>query len=120
MGMDSKGAPKPSVYIWHEGDPVQRDASAGAIIASALIELSTFTPGKEGKLYVRTAEKILRTLASPEYLAREGENGNFLLMHGVTNLHGWSGVDIPLTYADYYFLEALLRYRNLGKNRFRP
>ncbi len=115
MGMDAEGAPKPSVYVWKEGDPVQRDASAGAIIASALIELSTYTPGKEGKLYVRTAEKILRTLASPEYLAAEGENGNFLLKHGVTNLHGWSGVDIPLTYADYYFLEALLRYKALEK-----
>ena len=111
MGMDAKGAPKPEVYKWKEGDPVFRDSSAGAILASALIELSTY--GDADGLYLSTAEKILRTLASPEYLAPEGENGNFLIRHGVTNLHGWSGVDIPLTYGDYYFLEALLKYRRL-------
>ena len=110
-GMDAKGAPKKDVFKWQEGDPVLRDSSAGAIIASALIELSTY--GDPDGLYLKTAEKILRTLASPEYLAEEGENGNFLIKHGVTNLHNWSGVDIPLTYGDYYFLEALLRYKNL-------
>ena len=115
MGMDAAGAPKAEVYKWKEGDPVLRDSSAGAIIASALIELSTY--GDEGGVYLATAEKILRTLASPEYLAAEGENGGFLIKHGVTNLHGWSGVDIPLTYGDYYFLEALLRWKALGEPR---
>ena len=111
FGMDAKGAPSPKKFKWKEGDPVLRDSSAGAIIASALIELSTY--GDPDGLYLKTAEKILRTLASPEYLAEEGENGDFLLKHGVTNLHAWSGVDIPLTYGDYYFLEALIRYKNL-------
>ena len=111
FGMDAKGAPKKDDYKWQEGDPVLRDSSAGAIIASALIELSTY--GDPDGLYLKTAEKILRTLASPEYLAEEGENGHFLIKHGVTNLHKWSGVDIPLTYGDYYFLEALLRYKSL-------
>ena len=93
--------------------PAMRDSSAGAIIASALVELSTFVSGSEAGLYRKTAEKILRTLAGPGYLAPEGENGNFLLMHGVTNLNAGSGVDIPLTYGDYYFLEALQRYVKL-------
>ena len=56
---------------------------------------------------LRTAERILRTLASPEYLAEPHTNGGFLLKHGVGNLPGGSEVDVPLTYADYYFLEAL-------------
>ena len=111
FGMDAKGAPKKDVYIWKEGDPVMRDSSAGAIIASALVELSGY--GDPDGLYIRTAEKILRTLASPEYLAPVGENGHFLLKHGVTNLHKWSGVDIPLTYGDYYFLEALIRFSKI-------
>jgi hypothetical protein len=55
-----------------------------------------------------TAERILRTLASPEYLAEPRTNGGFLLKHGVGNIPGNSEVDVPLTYADYYFLEALL------------
>ena len=111
--MSAKGAPSPKKYKYSKGDKVYRDSSAGAIIASALIELSTFTSGKESRKFKQTAETILRTLASPEYLSSPGENGDFLLKHGVTNLHGWSGVDIPLTYADYYFLEALLRYQAL-------
>ena len=53
------------------------------------------------------AERILRTLASPEYLAEPRTNGGFLLKHGVGNLPSNSEVDVPLTYADYYFLEAL-------------
>ena len=111
--MNAVGAPKASDYKWRPGDPVLRDSSAGAIIASALAELSTFTTGKESRRYRKTALRIVRTLASPEYLAEPGENGNFLLKHGVTNLHKWSGVDIPLTYADYYFLEAIQRLLKL-------
>ena len=113
MDMSAEGAPDAEVFGWKEGDPVPRDASAGAIIASALIELSGFTSGRESRRYCNTAEKILRTLASPEYLAPEGENGNFLLMHGAANLPAWDGVDIPLNYADYYFLEALLKYSKI-------
>ena len=36
--------------------------------------------------------------------------GGFLLKHCVGNLPGNSEVDVPLTYADYYFLEALSRF----------
>lgn len=55
------------------------------------------------------AERQIRTLASPEYLAEKGENCGFLLKHSVGNLPAGSEIDSPLTYADYYFLEALTR-----------
>jgi hypothetical protein len=58
--------------------------------------------------YRKMALRQVRTLASSEYLASEG-NGNFLLRHSVGNKPGGGEVDVPLTYADYYFLEALLR-----------
>ena len=61
------------------------------------------------------ARTQIRTLASDEYLAAPGTNGGFLLKHSVGHYHGNSEVDVPLTYADYYFLEALLRYRALYK-----
>ena len=99
---------------YQKTDVVLRDASAGAIIASALVQLSTLTQDKKAASnYLKTAEKIIRTLASEEYLAAEGENGNFLLKHSVGNLHGNSEVDVPLTYADYYYLEAIVRYMAL-------
>ena len=92
-----------------------RDASAAAIMASAFIELSTLCNSPKKAAYLETAEKQLRTLASDEYLAQPGENCNFILRHSVGSLPGNSEVDVPLTYADYYFLEALLRYTRLSE-----
>ena len=65
--------------------------------------------------YLEVAEKQIRSLSSPVYMAKTGENGDFILMHSVGSLPGKSEVDVPLTYADYYFIEALLRYRKLVK-----
>jgi rhamnogalacturonyl hydrolase YesR len=88
-----------------------RDASSAAIIASALLELGQYTNKKERTAYITAAEQMLTALASPNYRAKLGENGGFLLMHSTGSLPGKSEVDVPLTYADYYFLEALLRYK---------
>jgi len=63
--------------------------------------------------YLKIADTQLRALASTDYRAKEGENGNFILKHSVGSLPGKSEVDVPLTYADYYFVEALLRYKAL-------
>ena len=90
-----------------------RDASAGAIICSALIELSGYVDPALCAQYRAVAEKQLRTLASPAYTAPVGENGHFILMHSVGHLPGNSEVDVPLTYADYYYVEALMRYKKL-------
>ena len=80
------------------------------------IELSRYIPGTDAKeSYLAMAEKQLRTLASKEYLAEPGTNECFILKHSVGALPDKSEVDVPLTYADYYFLEALLRYKNLQK-----
>ncbi len=89
-----------------------RDASAGAIMASALLELSGYVNDEKSSRYQNVAKKIIRTLASDEYMAQHSEINGFLLKHSVGNKPGDSEVDVPLTYADYYFLEALLRYVN--------
>lgn len=91
-----------------------RDASAGSLMASAFIELSLLTKDVEaGKAYLRIAEQQLKSLTSSAYLAEEGANHDFILKHAVGNLPGKSEVDVPLTYADYYYVEALVRYKNL-------
>jgi rhamnogalacturonyl hydrolase YesR len=82
-----------------------RDASSAAIIASALYELSGY--GKPE--YRETADKIVASLAGPAYMAVVGTNGNFLLMHSVGSIPHHNEIDVPLNYADYYFLEALAR-----------
>jgi rhamnogalacturonyl hydrolase YesR len=89
---------------------VPRDASAAAVTASALLELSTLTKDADkAKAYVEYAEDILLSLSSPEYMAEEG-NGNFLLKHSVSHKPLNSEIDVPLVYADYYYLEAAQRY----------
>ena len=95
------------------GETTPRDASAAAITASALLELSTFAP--EGKKYFDYAETILKNLSSDKYLAAKGTNQGFVLMHSTGSLPHGSEIDVPLNYADYYYLEALQRYRNLTK-----
>ena len=90
-----------------------RDASAAAIMASGLIELSQYVDAEKAERYLATAEKMIRTLASEEYLCAEGEDYGFLLKHSTGNKNTDSEVDVPLTYADYYFLEALIRWSRL-------
>ena len=93
----------------------ERDTSAAAIFASAFLELATCAPAERGRAYRAFAVRSLLSLASPAYFAKAGENGNFLLMHGVGHKPGGSEVDVPLNYGDYYFLEALVRFwRSVG------
>ena len=90
-----------------------RDASAAAIMSSALIELSGFMGGETGRKYLNLAQQQLLSLSSPAYRAKAGWNGNFILMHSVGSYPEGREIDVPLNYADYYFLEALLRYRSI-------
>lgn len=91
-----------------DSDKTPRDASAAAVTASAMFELSTFAP--QGKKYFKYAENILKSLSSPEYLAEPGTNFGFFLKHSATSVIGRKEVDAPLSYADYYYLEAARRY----------
>lgn len=87
-----------------------RDSSAGAIMASALLELSQYVDAEKGKSYYEDAATMLKTLTTDEYIAEKGTNGGFLLKHGVGHIPENSEVDVPLTYGDYYLVEAMLRY----------
>lgn len=112
-----KNMPEDLVPYWDYDSPdipnTPRDASAAACTASALYELSLYSSLKD---YKRIADKIMETLASPAYCAKIGENGNFILMHSVGSMPHDTEIDVPLNYADYYFLEALLRKKKLENN----
>jgi len=86
------------------------DASAASIMCSALLELAKYSNVAQRKEYLKTAVAILKNLSST-YRASVNTNGGFVLKHSVGHLPGKSEVDVPLTYADYYFIEALLRYK---------
>ncbi|WP_346237070.1 glycoside hydrolase family 88 protein [Niabella insulamsoli] len=108
--------PSDMIPVWDyntpEGVNALRDASAGAIMASALMELAQYTKKKQAKKYRAVAATAIQTLSTPQYLAQPGENGGFALKHSVGSLPGNSEVDVPLTYADYYFFEAMQRYKS--------
>ena len=89
---------------------ILRDASAAAIVASALFDLSKYS-GKKGKVYRKAAIDILNSLASEQYTAAPGTNNNFILKHSTGSLPHGQEIDKPLVYADYYYLEALLKYK---------
>ena len=110
--------PEDGIPYWDFNAPdipdALRDASAGAIMASAFIELSTLTEkASAAETYLETARRQLLTFGTDEYLAAYGENGGFLLKHCVGNMPENGEIDVPLSYADYYFLEALVRYVTL-------
>ncbi len=87
-----------------------RDVSAAAIMASALYELSTFSD--EGEIYQEGADRIMESLVST-YMSPAGENYGFILDHCVGSKPGNSELDVPLNYADYYFLEAIIRHKRM-------
>lgn len=114
--LDHPNLPKDNVPYWDFNSTdipnTYRDVSAAAILASALLELGQYTDGKEKETNVKAAKKILKSLSTAKYQNKPGENGGFILKHSVGSIPHQSEVDVPLTYADYYFLEALMRYKN--------
>lgn len=104
--------PEDNIPFWDFNAPEipkePRDVSAAAVIASALYELSTFS-SKHQRLYVGYADKIIQALSSEEYFNQQGTKSGFLLRHSTGSKPMGSEIDVPLIYADYYFLEALLR-----------
>jgi unsaturated chondroitin disaccharide hydrolase len=110
--------PEDKIPFWDFNAPyipnALRDASAAAVMASALIELSRYAEIEKGKEYLGVAEQIIVSLSSNNYKAVVGSNGGFILKHSVGNLPSKSEMDVPLTYADYYFVEAMMRYKELA------
>ncbi len=92
-----------------------RDVSAAAIIASALYELSNYSPENK-ESYVQVADKIMNSLDSDKYFNKTGTSGGFLLKHSTGSKPIDSEIDVPLVYADYYYLEALLRKEQIDSN----
>lgn len=102
----------PGVEVADNPD-IPRDASAASLIASGLYELALYSDTEKAADYRNKADQILASLATPEYSPRPEDNEGFILRHSTGHHPGGSEIDVPLAYADYYYLEALLRKRNL-------
>jgi len=91
---------------------IPRDASSAAIIASGLYELCVYVAPEKGARYKAYADKIVDSLNN-NYQAKPGSDYGFLLLHSTGHHPGGSEIDVPLNYADYYYLEALARKQRL-------
>lgn len=117
-----KRLPDDYVPYWDFDDPAipdaPRDASAASVVASALLELQGYLTPEKGAPYRQAAEKMLASLASDKY--RSGKGRVSFLDHSTGNLPCGSEIDASIIYADYYYIEALLRLKklNLGKDLF--
>lgn len=107
-----KDLPSDLVPYWDMKDPAipnsPRDASAAAVTASALYELATYVDKDEAKQYRKWADTIVNSLYK-SYRSKVNQNQGFLLLHSVGNYPAHDEIDAPISYADYYYLEALWR-----------
>lgn len=112
--------PEDYIPYWDFCDPAipnaPRDASAAATVASGLLELCTYVDGVKQAKYYFAALKMLESLSSAKYQSRN-TNTAFLL-HSTGNYPINSQIDCSLVYADYYYMEALLRLRDLQTKGF--
>ncbi|MEO8171745.1 MAG: glucuronyl hydrolase [Sediminibacterium sp.] len=91
-----------------------RDVSAATIMASGLYELSLYS--KNGKKYRAAADRIVESVTN-HYRSVIGTNHGFILAHSTGAKPSNTDVDVPLIYADYYYLEALLRVKQQNEKK---
>lgn len=110
--------PEDYVPYWDFNDPAipdaPRDASAAAVVASALLELSTYLPMEKAMTYKDAALKMLTSLSSDKY--RSGKSKPSFLLHSTGHWPAGSEIDASIIYADYYYMEALLRLKKLNES----
>lgn len=113
--INHKNMPEDGITYWDFNDtsiPISpRDASAAAVMASALFELYSYT---KNEAYLNYANKVVNSLSSDEYVLNESVNGPFILDHSTGNWPIKDEIDEPIIYADYYFLEAIIRKKHLN------
>ena len=120
--MSHPNMPKDKIPYWDfdakASSKTPRDASAAAVMASAYVELSTYVEDEAlSGQFLSLAEDMIASLASSRYTAAPGTNGDFILKHSTAFFAKNRDVDAPLSYADYYYIEALMRYKRLLEGR---
>ena len=115
--LEHKNLRKDGIPYWDFDDPnipnAPRDVSAGALVASAMVEMYQYT---NNQIYLNYSKKVIRTLKSTEYILKDDIKAPFILNHSTGNYPKNDEIDEPIVYADYYFLETLTRLKNLKNN----
>lgn len=116
--MHHPALPADKIPLWDydvtSKEDTPRDASAAAVTASALFELAQYSD--KSNIYRTFGKEIVSSLASSSYFAEIKTNEGYLLKHSTGSIPHGNEIDVPLVYADYYFIEALVRLKKLEKN----
>lgn len=115
-----KNLPADGIPYWDFNAPdipnAPKDVSAAAVTASALLELSTFVPDSvKATAYRQKAEQMLQSLSTEKYQSRNLNNA--FLLHSTGHKPNGGEVDASIIYADYYYIEALLRLKKLTEGK---
>ncbi len=94
-------------------EPAYQDSTAAAIAACGLIELAKLREGRQGKVYLDAALKLLYALTEHSTNWNEDEDN---LLEKCTAAYHDREHEFSIIYGDYYFLEALMKLA--GKDLF--
>ena len=112
--INHQNMPEDGISYWDFNYPnipnTSRDASAAAVMASALLELYAFT---KNDAYLNYSNKVINSLSSDKYLLSKSVEAPFVLDHSTGDWSKKAELDEPIVYADYYFLEAIIRKKAL-------
>jgi unsaturated chondroitin disaccharide hydrolase len=102
------------IPVWDMDAPDRnvKDASAACVVADALLELQDYVKGEKQQRYREAAVKMLKQLSGKRY--RSGKRNVSFLLHSTGHHPAGSEIDASIIYADYYYLEALLRAKALN------
>ena len=89
-----------------------KDVSAACVVADALLELQQYVGGEKGEEYKQFALQTLAQLSTSKY--QSGKKNVAFLMHSTGHHPAGSEIDASIIYADYYYLEALNRVKNIS------
>ena len=89
-----------------------KDVSAACVVADALLELQKYVGGEKGEEYKQFALQTLAQLSTSKY--QSGKKNVAFLMHSTGHHPAGSEIDASIIYADYYYLEALNRVKNIS------
>jgi unsaturated chondroitin disaccharide hydrolase len=115
-----KNLPDDGIPYWDFNAPdipnAPKDASAAAVTASALLELSTFVKDSAKAVdYRQKGERMLQSLSTPAYQSRNINNA--FLLHSTGHKPNGGEIDASIIYADYYYVEALLRLKKISEGK---
>lgn len=114
--LNHENLPEDGIPYWDFNAPnipeEPRDVSAGAIVASAMVELYGYT---NDQIYLDYSNKVLDILKTEQYILPAGIDAPFILQHSSGDWSKRSEMDEPIVYGDYYFLELMIRLRDLKK-----